>query len=97
MTLLLPKIDKTMPIVQGEITLPNGQRIPFKAAITPEMQRFWQTAVIRSDNAATDASLKVSQLSGETYPTTVAAGAYSQAQMQAVMTALHTLSNAMQQ
>lgn len=77
MPLKLPKPDKTMPLVQGTITI-NGKPTPFDAVATPQYQRFIQTSSIRIETPGGG-----SAFSGET-----AADPYDPAQMQRVINAL---------
>lgn len=62
MPLRLPKLDKTMPIVGFSLRDPrSGRMVEHEAIATPAMQRFWQSAVIKSDTGSDDAATKVAQ------------------------------------
>jgi hypothetical protein len=80
MSLFLPKLDKTMPLVTGKITI-NGKPVEFEAIATPQFQRFWQTQSVKIDSAA----------AGGSFVTETAALTYDPAQMQRVIDALAAL------
>jgi hypothetical protein len=57
---ILPKLDKTMPLVTVTTTDPRtGQPIELEGIPSPQMQRFWQSAVQKADGAAGDLNGKV--------------------------------------
>lgn len=80
MPFFLPKLDKTMPIVTGSVTI-NGKPVQFNCISTPQFQRFWQTQAVRLDSAA----------GGASFPAETAEATYNQAQMQRVIDALASL------
>ena len=81
MALRLPKLDKTLNIVD----LADGRP-------TPAFQRWWQSAAVRADSAGDDASLKVTRLAAAIYPETVLDTPPTQAQLQAMAKALAAIS-----
>lgn len=88
MALVLPKIDKTMPIVEFTIKDPKtGKWETYQGIITPQMQRFWQSAVIKTDDGSVIAGDKVSQV-GITYVSQTISNPPTQAQVQAIDLAL---------
>ncbi len=98
MPLRLPKLDKTMPIVGFRLRDPkSGQMVEHEAIATPQMQRFWQSAVIKSDTSSDDAATKVSQRATLIYPETTLNTPPTQAQLQAMATALYEVSRALRE
>lgn len=98
MPLRLPKLDKTMPIVGFRLRDPlSGQMVEHQAIPTPQMQRFWQSAVIKSDTGSDDAATKVSRRATLIYPETTLSTPPTQAQLQAMATALHSISQALRE
>jgi hypothetical protein len=97
MPLRLPKLDKTMPIVGFLLRDPkSGQMVEHEAIATPQMQRFWQSAVIKSDTGSDDAATKVSQVEIN-YPETAISDPPTQAQVQTIANALHAVVVALRQ
>lgn len=72
MGVFLPKLDKTMGIAMGEITV-MGIKIKFEVIPTPRFMRFWQTNSLRIQGAAVN------------FPEETAEASYDQAQMQRLL------------
>ena len=56
---ILPRLDKTMQLVEVTIKLPNGTVTTGYGVPSPAYQRFWQSAVQKADDAANDTTGKV--------------------------------------
>lgn len=98
MPLRLPKLDKTMPIAGFRLRdSATGRMVDHEAIPTPQMQRFWQSAVIKSDSSSDDAATKVSQRATLIYPETTLSNPPTQAQLQAMATALYDISRALRE
>ena len=96
MPLRLPKLDKTMPIVGLRLRDPqSGRMVEHEAVPTPAMQRFWQSAVIRSDTGAEDATTKVSQMDHNIYPQRALSNPPTQEQLQQLSDALSAIAERM--
>lgn len=97
MPLRLPKLDKTMPIVGFRLRDAAGKMVEHEAIATPQMQRFWQSAVIKSDTGSDDAANKVSQLSNIVYAATTLSTPPTQGELQTMANALATISEKLRQ
>lgn len=97
MPLRLPKLDKTMPIVGFRLRDDQGRMVEHEAIATPQMQRFWQSAVIKSDTGSDDAATKVSQRATLIYPNTTLSTPPTQDELQAMATALYEISRALRE
>jgi hypothetical protein len=92
---ILPRLDKTMPIVKVTIRLEGGRTIEGEGVSTPEYQQFWQSAVKKADAAGSDLTGKVSQLSSVVYPGATISNPPTQGEVQAIANALAIIAEAM--
>ena len=98
MSLRLPKIDKTMHLVTVEVRDPaTGKTLSGFGVISPEGQRYWQSAAIRADGAGDDASTKVTQMTHRVFAPTGIGSPPSQVEVQAIADALAEIALAMTQ
>jgi hypothetical protein len=82
--LKLPKLDKTMGMVEFQVKDPKtGKLVPVQGIPTPDFQRWWQSAVVRSDSASTDVETKVNTKE-ITYTAPTISNPPTQAQVQAI-------------
>ncbi len=86
MALRLPKLDKALSIID----LRDGRP-------TPAFQRWWQSATVRADSGADDASGKVSKLGVTLYPATTLSDPPTTGELQAMADALAQISEALKQ
>jgi hypothetical protein len=96
MPLRLPKLDKTMPIVGFRLRDAAGKMVEHEAIATPQMQRFWQSAVVKSDTGSDDAATKVSQINAPLYAEPTISNPPTQAEVQALAHAVKLISDALQ-
>jgi len=86
MALRLPKLDKALNIID----LKDGRP-------TPAFQRWWQSAAVRADTGADDASGKVSKVSATIYAATTLSTPPTQGELQAMADALSLISEKLKQ
>lgn len=98
MSLRLPKIDKTMHLVTVEVRDPTtGKTLSGFGVISPEGQRYWQSAAIRADGAGDDASTKVTKMDHNVYGGGDISSPPTQGEVQAIAIALAQIAHAMTQ
>jgi hypothetical protein len=95
MSLRLPKIDKTMHLVTVTVSGPDGKTFSGYGVISPEGQRYWQSAAIRADGAGDDVSAKVTKMEHVIYGGATISSPPSQDDVQAIADALKQIAKAM--
>lgn len=91
---ILPRLDKTMPIVTVRIRLANGTTIEAEGVPSPAYQRFWQSAVQKADQVANDTDGKVNTKTIN-YTAPAISNPPTQAQVQAIANALELVCKAL--
>jgi hypothetical protein len=91
---ILPRLDKTMHLVEVTVTLPNGTAFTGYGVPSPAYQRFWQSAVQKADEAANGADGKVNTKTIN-YTAPTISNPPTQSEVQAIANALEAVCEAL--
>jgi hypothetical protein len=95
MALKLPKLDKTMGMVEFRMRDPrSGQWVTVQGVPTPDFQRWWQSATVKADATGSDIDDKVDVVTIN-YTAPTISNPPTQAQVQAIANALEAVTEAL--
>ena len=95
MALRLPKLDKTMGMVQITVTDPRtGKPTAYEGVPTPDFQRWWQASTVKADATGSGLTEKVDVITIN-YTAPTISSPPTQAQVQAIANALQAVTEAL--